>query len=355
MQYKFPEEKNFISQVGNGETALIELQNAHGMHVFLTNYGARIVGIYVPDKKGNLIDVNLGHPNMEDYTRVKGNYYGAVVARVCGRIRDSGFTIDGKEYRLEPNNGKNFLHGGENAFHTKAYKIENKTKDQMDFTYFSKDGEEGFPGNLHFKVRYKLTAENALEIHFEAKSDQKTPFNVTHHAYFNLNGEGNGDVLNQKLQIFTDRYLPAGADILPLGEIASVIDTPFDFTAAKPIGRDLEVKNQQLEYGNGYDHTFVLSAEFDKKLRHAATAIGDQSGIKMDVYTDQPGIHLYTGNFMEGDFPLKAKGRDDLRTGFCLETQHLADALNIPKFPSILLEPEESFKTRTIFKFSIEN
>ncbi|QCX53727.1 aldose epimerase family protein [Elizabethkingia sp. JS20170427COW] len=349
-----PQVEDFQTEINGKKTTLLSLKNNAGMEVFITNYGARIVGILVPDRHGNLLDVNIGHASIQEYTCQKANYYGAVIARNCGRIRDAKFTLDGKEFLMKPNNGATFLHGGENAFHTQVYEIESQTPTSVMLSYFSKDGEEGFPGNLTFKVYYTLTEENALEIKFEAVADQKTPFNVTHHAYFNLDGEGNGDILNQELQVFTEEYLQIKEDILPTGVFVPVVDTPFDFRNSKKIGKDIDAEDEQIQYGSGYDHTFVLSRVFDGKIRHAAKAKSEASGVVMDVYTDQPGVHLYTGNFMEEEFTLKNKEKDKRRAAFCLETQHLADALNKPNFPSIILSPKEKFTTTTIYKFSVE-
>ncbi len=354
-KYLIPREEDFRSEINGKTTELICLKNNDGMMVFLTNYGARIVSIFVKDAHNNWVDVNIGHQNINEYTRQKANYYGAVIARVCGRLRNNKISIDSKDYHFQPNNGETFLHGGENAFHTKVFDITGQSSTAVTFTYESKDGEEGFPGNINFKTKYTISEDNELQIKFEAEADQKTPFNVTHHAYFNLNGEGSSDVLDHDLQILTDQYLPIREDILPTGEIASVISTPFDFTTSKKIGHDIDAEHQQINYGSGYDHSFVLSKQFNpNNLKLAAKAVGDLSKIVLEVYTDQPAIHLYTGNFMDESFTLKNAEKDKRRSAFCLETQHLADALNQPTFPCIMLDPHQKFETKTIFKFSIE-
>ncbi len=348
-------EKDFIAEHNGKQTRLITLTNQHGMQVQITNYGARIVSILVPDKTGALIDVNIGHSSIQQYLSEKDNYYGTVVGRVCGRIRDARFTIDEQTYELTPNNGANFLHGGENGFHTQVFEIVEQTNERVTLNYKAKDGEEGFPGNLDLTLTYTLAGDNSIDLSFEAVSDKKTPLNLTHHAFFNLNGEGSGTVLKHQLQIFTDTYLPIKDDVLPTGELAKVKDIVFDFTQLKPIGEAIDQPDQQLIYGKGYDHTFVLDTKFKPgKIKKAAYAIGDQTGISLTVFTDQPGIHLYTGNFMEGQFELKSGAKDECRTAFCLETQHLADALNQPQFPSIILQPQEVFKTQTKFKFAVE-
>lgn len=350
--YTFPEKSKFESDINGKKTELIELRNSNDMRVFITNYGARIVGIYLPVEKDRWIDVNLGHATIDEYRREKANYYGVVIGRVCGRIRDAQFEIAGEKFVLQPNNGDVFLHSGENAFHTKVFEVEEKSNDKVVLNYKSPDGEEGFPGNLELKVMYQLTEENSLNLQFEAVSDKTTPFNVTNHAFFNLNGEGSGTILDHELTVFTDQFLPAGADILPTGEIRSVENTIFDFTKTKKIGKDIDADSQQLKYGSGYDHTFVMKKKMSSELLHAARVKGDKTGIIMDVYTDQPGVHLYTGNFMGSDFDLKTGAKDERRTAFCLETQHLTDAMNIPEFPSILLEPGKRFKSYTNFRFT---
>lgn len=348
-----PRKEDFESKINGKDTQLIKLEN-NGLQVYLTNYGARIVSILVPDKNGRLTDVNLGHSNIADYTKVKANYYGCVTGRVCGRIGGAKFTIGGKEYQLKPNLGNHLLHGGIDALHTKVFDVDKLTESKVEFSCFSADGEEGFPGNLQLKVSYELTALGELTIEYQAVSDQKTPFNITNHAYFNLNGEGNGDILNHKLQIFSDSFIPVDGEVLPTGEVASVKGTAFDFTQIKTIGRDIDADEIQLNYGGGYDHTFVLGNTLKSQPVLAAKAISDLSGIIMEAYTDQPGIHLYTGNAMDGSLPLKSGGFDHKRTAFCLETQHWTDAINQPNFPSIILQRDIKFTSKTIFKFYVE-
>lgn len=347
-----PKKKDFKTTVDGKKTTLIHLKNAKGMQVFLTNYGARIVSILVPDKNGNTIDVNLGHAHIDEYIRENANFYGAIVGRVCGRIRNAEFTIDGEKHKLTPNDGKNFIHGGVHGFNSRVFEVKEQSKNAVAFSYLSKDGEEGFPGNLRLKVYYELTMDNEIKINSEVHTDKQTPFNMTSHAFFNLNGEGSGNILNHKLKISTNKYLPITDDILPVGKISSVENTPFDFTSPKPIGKDIQAETPQIQYGTGYDHTFVLKDTFTPELIHAGEAVGDKTGIKLEVYTNQPGIHLYTGNFMEGSFQLKSGETDKARHAFCLETQHLADALHQPHFPSMIISPDEKFETETRFKFS---
>lgn len=339
----------------NGKTAsLIMLENSAGMKVALTNYGARIVSVLVPDKDGHTVDVNLGAANIAEYLKSPDIYYGAVIGRVCGRIREAQFSIESHDFLLEKNLQGTFLHGGKNGFHTQVFEVVSTVPNKAVFKYDSPDQEAGFPGNLRLTVTYELTENNSLEISYDAVSDKKTPFNVTNHAYFNLNGEGSGEVLNHHLRVFSEQFLEIREDILPTGKMLPVQNTPFDFTSSTAIGKHISDKNQQIEFGNGFDHTFVLKETFDHRLLHAATAVGDKTGISLKVYTDQPGIHLYTGNFMDGSFTLKNAEKDNFRTAFCLETQHFADALTNKNFPTILLEPDVPFNSKTIFKFSVK-
>ncbi len=347
-----PQIKDFQSNNLSKETTLIKLQNKT-MQVLLTNYGARIVSIIVPDKDGNRVDVNLGHLTLKEYQKEKANYYGAVIGRVCGRIRKAQFSVGKENYKLPANEGKNMLHGGVEGFHTRVFSVEKQTDTQVILSYFSPDGEEGFPGNLTLTVTYELTPKNELKITYTAIANQTTPFNVTNHAFFNLNGEGNGDVLQHQLQIFADRYTSISADLLPTGKFNTVEQTAFDFTQPKTIGRDINLEDDQLKYGNGYDHTFVLKDAFTAEMLHAARVKGEETGIVMNCYTNQPGVHLYTGNFMDDVFSLKTGKSDTRRAAFCLETQHFSDAMSYNHFPSIVLEPHKSFNSQTIFAFSI--
>ncbi|OPC53308.1 galactose mutarotase [Elizabethkingia miricola] len=351
MNYR-PERQKFQKEKDGKKIDLFQLKNKNNTEVFLTNYGARIVSFLFNDRNNNPVDINLGHASIDEYLEPKGNFYGCVIGRVCNRIGGAEFTLNGKNYQLNPNIPNNLLHGGENGFHTKVFDVENTGDNFVKMTYHSEDGEEGFPGNVKVRVTYMLTDEDALEILFEAESDKETPFNITNHAFFNLNGEGNGDMLRHQLQIFAEKYLQVTENVVPNGTLESVENTPFDFREVKTIGQDINADDQQVVLGSGFDHTYVLKETFDSELLHAAKVNGDLTGIVLDVYTDQPGVHLYTGNFMDETHTLKSGKTDGWREAFCLETQHFPDAVHHDHFPSIILKPGDKFASKTVFKLS---
>lgn len=344
----------FGGTIDNKKVSLYTISNANGMHAQLTNYGARVASLIVPDQEGNPIDVVIGMSSVEDYQNSTEAYFGATIGRYGNRLAKGKFTLNGQEYSVPLNNGDNALHGGNKGFQDVVWDVDSVDDNSIVFSYLSPDMEEGFPGNLNVKVRYTLTDENELKIDYEATTDKTTVINLTNHAFFNLNGEGSGDILNHRLQVYADRFVPVNENLIPTGELAPVEGTPFDFQEPKTIGQDIEAEDQQLEYGNGYDHTFVLSGKEASGMTHAATAWGNQTGIVMDVYTEEPGMQLYTGNFMEGKNEMKTGSTDDFRTAFCLETQHFPDSPNQPDFPSTVLEPGDTYSTSTIYKFSTE-
>jgi aldose 1-epimerase len=256
----------------------------------------------------------------------------------------------GREYQLTVNNGPNTLHGGKNGFQSKVWDAKKLNDSTLELSYLSKDGEEGFPGNLNVKVVYSLTGDNALKCEYEATTDKPTVVNLTNHAFFNLNGEGSGSIENHLLQIDADHYTPVDSTLIPNGNIQLVEHTPFDFRIAKPIGKEISYKDKQLEYGRGYDHNYVLNGTGMKK---AAKVVGDKSGIVMEVYTEEPGLQFYSGNFMQSHNKLR-KGMDDFRTAFCLETQHFPDSPNEPVFPSTVLMPGERYHSVSVYRFTDE-
>ncbi|HSN61618.1 MAG TPA: aldose epimerase family protein, partial [Ferruginibacter sp.] len=263
--------------------------------------------------------------------------------------------IDGKAYTLFTNNGPNTLHGGKKGFQDVVWDAQQLNDSTLSLTYLSKDGEEGFPGNLSVKVIYGLNEQNEVTMNYEATTDKKTVVNLTNHAFFNLNGEGSGSINNHLLQINADAYTPVDATLIPTGKIEPVAGTPFDFTKAVSIGSRLDtVGNQQLKFGMGYDHNFVLRTATSAGMQVAATITGDQSGIAMQISTQEPGLQFYGGNFMQSKHTFKGGSKDDFRTAFCLETQHFPDAPNQPGFPSILLEPGKTYHTFSVYKFSIQ-
>lgn len=343
----------FTDTLDGKPVALYTLENKNGMKASFTNYGGRITSLLVPDKNGNMIDVVVGFGSLEDYLKSTEAYFGATIGRYGNRIAKGKFTLDGKEYDLPKNNGPNTLHGGEKGFESVVWNAEQPDSTTLVLTYLSKDGEQGFPGNLKVKVTYSLTDDNELRMEYEAETDQKTVVNLTNHAFFNLNGEGSGTILNHLVQINADKYTPVDSTLIPLGTNEPVAGTPFDFRQPETIGARIEQDNIQLKNGKGYDHNFVLN-ESDSGMRHAATVIGDQSGVKMDIYTEEPGLQFYSGNFMQSKNTFKGGAKDDFRTAFAMETQHFPDSPNQPSFPSTVLNPGDNYHTVSVYKFSVE-
>jgi aldose 1-epimerase len=332
------------------------LKNKAGVDITISNYGARITSIFFPDKKGNLADVALGFKTAEEYVNaINEPCFGCIVGRVGNRIANGQFNLDGKVYSLAKNNGTNHLHGGVKGFDKVTWDVVGEGKNEVRFAYLSKDGEEGYPGNLNIELTYRLNEDSELFMEYEARTDKATPINVTNHTYFNLAGEGSGTVLDHEIMIDADKFIPTNKNQIPLGSILDVKNTPFDFRKAKAIGRDIEANDEQLRNGCGYDHTFVLNKRENKNsLTHAATAYHAASGRVLEVLTDQPGVQLYTGNCLNGK-SIGKSGRPYIRrSGFCLETQHYPDSPNQPQFPSIILRPGELYKTATVYRFSIK-
>ncbi len=344
-------EESFNTTIDGKPVKLYWLQNKD-LKMAMTNYGGRIVSLYVPDKNGQLTDVSIGRGGIKEYVESAEAYFGATIGRVGNRIAKGKFTLDGKEYSIPTNNNENALHGGYKGFQDVVWDAEQPNNHTLVLKYKSPDMEEGFPGNLSAKVTYSLTDDNSVKIEYEATTDKPTVVNLTNHTYFNLNGEGSGTILNHSLQLFADKFTPVDAGLIPTGELKEVGGTPFDFTAPHNIGERVEADNGQLKFGGGYDHNFVLDGKKENGMNHAATVVGDKSGIVMDVYTQEPGIQFYCGNFMASENQLKSGAKDDFRTAFCLETQHFPDAPNQPDFPSIRLDPGETYHTVSEYKFS---
>ncbi|MEN8254416.1 MAG: aldose epimerase family protein [Verrucomicrobiota bacterium] len=330
------------------------LKNKSGMEVRLTNYGAIITAIITADRNGNMADVTFGYNDVSDYMNaVDKPYFGAVVGRYGNRIAKGRFTVDGEEYELATNNNENHLHGGKIGFDKVVWDAEIIGSNAIRFTYLSRDGDEGYPGNLSIAVTYTLTEENEIQIDYLATTDKATPVNLTNHAYFNLKGEGEGDILGHELMLNAKGFTPVDKGLIPTGVIAPVAGTPFDFTAAKPIGRDIGQTHQQLEYGGGYDHNFVLDKEGKEgEMTLAATAYEPTTGRFMEVFTKEPGVQFYCGNFLKGNLVGKSGKNYVHRGGFCLETQHFPDSPNKPDFPNTILRPGEEYETRTVYRFS---
>lgn len=350
----FPDIENFNSTLNGKDANLYYLENDNGMKAYFTNYGGRIVSLLVPDNKGELVDVVLGFKKVEDYKNSTEPYYGAIIGRYGNRIAKGQFTLDGREYNIPINNGENSLHGGEDGFQDMFWEVEKSHSHTINFKYLSEDMEQGFPGNLDVTVTYILTNQNELQIEYKATTDKITIVNLTNHAFYNLNGEGSGDILDHELQIYANQFTPVDENLIPTGELKEVQGTPFDFTESKKIGEDINMDNTQLKFGKGYDHNYVLSGKKVGNLIHAAKVKGDRTGIIMDVYTEEPGLQFYSGNFMESKNTLKSGVKDHFRSAFALETQHYPDSPNRANFPSTVLQAGETYTTKTIYKFSIE-
>ncbi|WP_432713639.1 aldose epimerase family protein [Pedobacter sp.] len=342
---------SFTKTIDGKKVRLFVLQNKKGVKATITNYGGRLVSLYVPDKDGQLVDVVAGFNGVEGYINSTEPYFGATIGRFGNRIAGGKFSLEGKDYTLFTNNGVNTLHGGKKGFQAVVWDPQQVNASTLELSYLSKDMEEGFPGNLKVKVTYELTEDNALKISYKANTDQTTVVNLTNHAFFNLNGESSGSILNHQLQVNADRYTPVDSTLIPTGKLEPVKHTPFDFTTAKNIGFEIDAANEQLKHGKGYDHNFVL--ETHDANTAVATVIGDQSKIKMQVFTDQPGLQFYSGNFMQSKNVMKGNHKDDFRTAFALETQHFPDSPNQPQFPTTVLKAGQPYETVSIYKFSI--
>lgn len=347
-----PYSKADFERVVDGKpTSLFTMKNENGMVVTLTNYGAKIVSIYVPDKNGDFADVMLGFNSIEKY-REWGASHGAVVGPFANRIANAQFTIGEETYQLPVNNGEACLHSGPDSWYRKVWDYEQNGNSTV-FTLESPDGEFGFPGNKKVKVTYTLTENNELKIDYEVTTDKATHINLTNHSYFNLRGEGNGDILNHVLVINADKSTPVvDESMIPTGEIVDIRGTDLDFTTPHAIGERIDNDNPQLVFGSGYDFNYVLNKE-SNELSFAASAFEPESGRYMEVFTTEPGVQLYSGNHLNGKEIGKSGNPYTERTGFCLETQHFPDSPNQPGFPSTLLNPGETYRSTTVFKFSV--
>ncbi|MBA7597273.1 Aldose 1-epimerase [subsurface metagenome] len=339
---------------GEKPVYLYTLKNADGCEARITDYGGIIVSLTVPDRTGRPGDVVLGFSTLDEY--LKGHpYFGAIIGRYGNRIAKGRFTLDGVAYALAANNDENHLHGGLKGFDKVVWQsmiIEGKDGQALVLSYLSKDGEEGYPGNLSVKVVYTLTKDSELRIDYTATTDKPTVLNLTSHAYFNLAGEGSGDILGHEMLLNADRFLPVDAGLIPTGELRSVKGTPFDFTRPLAIGARIDHDDEQLRLGGGYDHCLVLNRQGDS-LTLAARVHEPTTGRVMEVYTDQPGVQFYTGNFLDGSNVGKRGVAYGHRSGFCLETQHFPDSPNKAHFPSTVLRPGQTYSLHTIYKFSV--
>lgn len=338
------EEESFGTLDDGREVSLYTLTNANDLEVKITNYGGIVTSIQTPDVDGNLDNVVLGFESLEDYIP-NDPYLGAIIGRYANRIEDGEFTIDGTTYELATNDGDNHLHGGDEGFDKKLWDAEMQDG-SLKLTYLSEDGEEGYPGNLDVMVVYSLTDDNELKIEYEATTDKATPVNLTSHSYFNLSGQPDATILDHELILNADRYTPVNDELIPTGELAEVEGSPFDFTESKEVGAEID------DVEGGYDHNWVLNSSEDDSLFHAATLFHPDSGREMKVFTEEPGIQFYSGNFLDGSL----EGPDGTpfvqHAALCLETQHFPNSPNEPDFPSTILEPGETYQTTTIYQFS---
>lgn len=342
--------QNFTDTIGGKPVALYTLTNAEGLEACITNYGGRIVSLMVPDKDNKLTDVVLGHDSLADYVNIDGNF-GAIIGRYGNRINHGQITIDSVTYQLPINDNGHSLHGGPVGFHHQVWDAQQPSDSVLVLKLTSPDGEAGYPGNLDVTVTYTLGANRSLNITYEADTDKPTIVNLTNHAYFNLSGNMSNDILAETLWIDADSYTPIDSSFMTTGEIAPVENTPFDFRNTKAIGADLVMPDAQLENGKGYDHNFVLNGPLHTDTP-AAILADPATGIKMEVLTDQPGIQLYIGNFLDGTVKGKQGVAYPLRSAVCLETQHYPDSPNKPAWPSVRLNPGEHYLTQTTYRFS---
>ena len=345
--------KDFDTLINGEKVGLYWIEN-DSIKAAFTNYGGRIVGLWVPDKNGKMTDVVVGFNSTKAYLNSTEPYFGATIGRVGNRIAKGKFTLDGKEYSIPTNNNGNSLHGGNKGFQAVVWKAEQPDEQTLVLTYRSPDMEEGFPGNLDVTVTYSATSDRGIKMEYEAKTDKATPVNLTNHAFFNLNGEGSGSILEHKVKIDAVQFTPVDEGLIPLGSQERVAGSPFDFMDLHTIGERIDSKNEQLGNGKGYDHNFVLDNKTSNGLEEAATVIGDKSGIAMTVLTEEPGLQFYSGNFMQGKNTFKAGAKDEYRTAFAMETQHFPDSPNQRNFPSITLEPGSTYRTVSEYRFSIE-
>lgn len=347
------ETKNFDTIINGKKVGLYWIENK-GIKAAFTNYGGRLIGLWVADKNGKQTDVVVGMNSVKGFKNSTEPYFGATIGRVGNRIAKGQFILEGKKYQVPLNNGKNALHGGIKGFQDVVWDVSKTNENTLIFSYGSPDGEQGFPGNLTVKVTYKLEADQTIKMEYDAKTDKTTLVNLTNHAFFNLNGEGSGSILNHELQIYADQFTPVDEGLIPSGELKSVKNTPFDFTSKHTIGERIEAKDEQLKFGKGYDHNYVLNGTKKNGLNHAATISGDKSGITLDIFTEEPGLQFYSGNFMQSKNTFKSGAKDDFRTAFALETQHFPDAPNQPKFAPIVLKVGEKYHTVSCYQFSVK-
>lgn len=350
---KAPDSAAFTGTTDGKQTHLYTLKNKNGEEATVTNFGGRLVSLLVKDNKDQLVDVVLGHDSLKSYQKAKEYFFGALIGRYGNRIAKGQFSLEGKAYQLEVNDGKNTLHGGANGFYKKVWDGKQVDGHTLELSYLSKDGEAGYPGNLEVKVTYTLDDDNSLKISYSATTDQTTVVNLTNHAYFNLNGAGDPTITDHLLTLLADEFTPVDTTLIPTGKLQQVAGTPFDFTRPKLIGANINDQDTQLKNGMGYDHNWVLRKATG--LRKAAVVSSAKTGIVMEVLTEEPGIQFYSGNFLTNEMNYgKGNATYGYRSAFCLETQHFPDSPNQPAFPSTVLKPGKVYKTVSVYKFTVK-
>ena len=346
---------NFIKLIDGKETVLCVLTNNKGAELTITNYGAKIVSLMVPDREGKFVDVVTGHNSIDEYLTSEEPYFGAICGRYGNRIAKGKFILDDVVYdQLAINNGPNNLHGGIKGFNAVVWDINPLDAQTVELKYTSKDGEEGFPGNLDTTVIYHLTDDNEVEISYQATTDKPTVLNLTNHSYFNLSGQGDPSVYDHLLTINADYYLPTDETAIPYGPKEKVEGTPMDFRTPHEVGERIDDNFEALNFGKGYDHTYILNKEITNEMSFCARCVSPKTGIVMECFTTEPGVQLYTGNWMTGNFIGKNGQRYPARAALCLETQHYPDSPNKPEYPTTVLRPGETFESKTVYKFSVE-
>ncbi len=343
---------NFQTEIDGKPVQLYTLKNPSGMEVCITNFGGRIVSVMVPDKQGQMQDVVLGFDNIADYINQPSDF-GAAIGRYANRINQGKIVIDDNVIQLPQNNYGHCLHGGPTGWQDRIYTAEQPNDSTLNLTILSPDGDNNFPGNVTAHVTYTLKADNSIDIKYDATTDRKTVINMTNHSYFNLSGNPNNAITNDILYLNSDSITPVDSTFMTTGEIMAITDTPFDFTTPKAIGEGIDMEYEQAKLGMGIDHNFVLNTKGDDS-QIAAKLVNPETGISLEVYTDEPGIQVYTGNFLDGSLTGKRGITYNQRTGVCFESQHYPDSPNKPQWPSVILEPGQTYQSHCIFKFGIE-
>lgn len=341
--------ESFEKEVDGRKVSLFMLENNNGIKVYITNFGARIVALYTPDRNGQSADIVLGFDNIDDYIDER-MYLGCIVGRYANRINKGKFSIDGKEYTLYLNDGNNTLHGGNKGFDKKVWEAKQEGNSLV-MTYLSPDGEEGYPGNLSVKKTYTLTDNNELKMEYEATTDRPTIINLSNHSYFNLKGEGDTTILDHYLMANAGYITPVNSELIPTGEIVPVAGTPFDFTNGKKIGKDIDAADEQLAFGKGYDHNWIINKDTAGALTLAVKLWEETTGRVLEIYTTEPAFQFYSGNFMDGSVKGKSGKPYYKRSALAIEPQHYPDSPNHPDFPTTVLKPGEKYMQLSVFKF----